>query len=536
MKIILAKTLTSLSLVGLGVGAGYLANTNNGAAAAAAAEPDAQVTFDERTLQNLGVVVGEATLSDFVEHRIVQAVIQDAPLNERPVAAPLAGVVQAIAAKPGAVVKSGAGVMTVVRDAIPRPQLALTGDVFKPVSERLHEAFSELRTATSEETIAKKELDRVRRINAESVGAPVVPKQTEIDLGYRIETAKQRIANVRSELEHHGLSTVEIDAVVAGGHMPRVRELWQRVLTVHGLWTAHVKELFAALPPSTRNLPWSIATLGELSASGVVDASLVAAVKDNAAIRTNFATVAGLLQQGQTVARLRWLADQGALASVFELRAPVDAAPDWDVVEVKVRPGQSVAAGQTVAVLHDARTMWLRVQPVGDEVPLVMAAMRDGSRLHARPLVAGVGPELTDVQRSSGLPAPRLSRGTSRSFVVRIPGQRVRTPVRDPGNCARGCATRSVSRGRFTSRCTSFPRTESARRVRIVSCSSRTESRSGRAGCGCSTRMTTPSSSRRTGLCSRRTRSSCVVRSSSESRCSRVRAVAVTATATRKRC
>ena len=89
LKSIVAMTLVSVILVGLGAGAGYLATGQSNAAKADDAGATAAVTFDKRTLQNLGIELGKATLSTFVEFREVQAVIQDAPLNFRPVAAPL---------------------------------------------------------------------------------------------------------------------------------------------------------------------------------------------------------------------------------------------------------------------------------------------------------------------------------------------------------------------------------------------------------------------------------------------------------------
>ena len=123
------------------------------------------------------------------------------------------------------------------------------------------------------------------------------------------------------------------------------------LVQVHGLWTKDVQAIHALLPAASRDLPWSIATLGELAAAGIVDAALVTAVKESSAMRSRFVEAAGLLSRGQTVRRVRQLADEGALESAFAVRAPRDAGPDWDVAEVLVRPGQAVAAGQTIAVM-----------------------------------------------------------------------------------------------------------------------------------------------------------------------------------------
>ena len=62
------------------------------------------------------------------------------------------------------------------------------------------------------------------------------------------------------------------------------------------------------------------------------------------------------------------------------------------------RVGQHVAAGEPVAVLHDARRMWLRLEPVGAELGAVTDAVERGAPIHAVPLIAGTGPELEDLR------------------------------------------------------------------------------------------------------------------------------------------
>ena len=63
-----------------------------------------------------------------------------------------------------------------------------------------------------------------------------------------------------------------------------------------------------------------------------------------------------------------------------------------------VRVGQSVDAGQSAALLHNAREMWLRVEPLGGEMSVVANALKAGTALAAVPLVAGSGPKLKNLK------------------------------------------------------------------------------------------------------------------------------------------
>lgn len=386
--------LFSVVLAGTGLGMGALIGKSFADAAQdGQAAPSGPPVFSQEALRNLGVEIGVAKLSSFTEYRVVQAVVQDAPLNQRTVTAPLAGTVEKLSVTPGSVVAAGAPVLSMIRDGIPRAQLQFTQDIFSPVSESLHTAFTELRVATRSLAVIDKELSRIDKINASVAQgqAPLISGGKKIQLGYDREKSLVRVTNARTELEHHGLSAAEIQRVESGGHPPRGRELWQRVLQVHGLWTDEVKRLHAALPAAIRDLPWTTVLLGELASTGLITKSLADAVVANSAVQTRFADCAGLLLQGETVARIVWLAQQGALESRFDIRTPLGV--EWDVTDIRVRAGQAVAKGEVLAILHDPRRMWLRILPVGDEIALTMEALRDGKKVAAVPLLGGSGPD-----------------------------------------------------------------------------------------------------------------------------------------------
>jgi len=393
----LGKIIFGLLLTAIGIGVGMVLSDPPAPDAHAEGEEEAgeaPAAIPPQTLKSMGVVVGPVVRKDFVRHRKVQAVVVDRPLNRRPLTAALGGIVTAIHVQTGQVVEAGALLLTMARDPIPRPRADLTADLLKPISEDVHEASSRLRLAVSEIEVTKAELERIRPF----VEARTIPGKTAIDLRYQLARSEQEAANTRMELHTHGLTDEEIAVVEAGGPPPQTRYLWKRSLERAGLWTETSEALWESLPPSQRDLPWCIAAVGELSATGLATPALVDFVKRSAAASEHFAEIAGLLLEGAPLATVRLLLEQGALESEVEVRAPRGDAPDWDVEQIAVRPGQRVDGGDELVRLYDARTMWLRLQPLGLEIGLVSRALEDGTLLQARPLVEDSGPDLDDVR------------------------------------------------------------------------------------------------------------------------------------------
>jgi biotin carboxyl carrier protein len=387
-------------LVVIGIASGWFAASQG---QSTAAEEDAHAgeaeSLSPQALKNLGVTVGPAETSTFVRHASVQAMVMDAPLNTRPVVAPLGGIVTAIHMEPGHVAAPGELLVSIARSPIPRPALALTADILTPVSENLHEAVSQLRTAVGQHAIAKMELERVQQFGRTEDGLPVVPTQKLIDLEYDLKRAEQARHNAERELERHGLSRDEIETVTAGGNPPSGQRLWKRALQQNALWGETEESILETLPDKDRTHPWSIAAIGELSAAGLATPALAAALRAKPHMTTHFVQVASLLLDGNSVEKCLLLAEAGALEPVMALKAPAGA-HDWDVAELAVRPGERVEAGDTVALLHDPRTMWLRLEPVGDEIADVARALETGAALKARPLVPGSGPALEGLKVS----------------------------------------------------------------------------------------------------------------------------------------
>lgn len=403
----LSLILLALVLAGIGMAGGWIAGTQSAGGGKAASVPheepghaDAAPKFSEQTLKNLRVTSGKVALGEFVRQRSVLAVIADPPTNTRPVHAPLGGIVTEVRAVQGTLVKAGEVLLVVARDAIARPELTLTADILTPVSENLHESVSKLRTAISHLKIARTELERVRAFTTTGTvdGLPVLPRKAEIDVRYEVDRSEQEVANSRNELERHGLSTEEITAVEKGTSPPGSQRLWKRALERNALWNEVTESMLQSLPETERELPWSVAAIGELAAAGLASAELLTAMKEVPQVSGRFVEVAGLLLQGHTVEHVRLLAESGALASSMLIKAPFGGAPDWDVAAVAVRAGQRVAAGESLVDLHDARTMWMRLEPVGEELGDVVRALEQRLPVTASPLIDNSGPALSDLR------------------------------------------------------------------------------------------------------------------------------------------
>ncbi|MHC4849069.1 MAG: efflux RND transporter periplasmic adaptor subunit, partial [Planctomycetota bacterium] len=218
-----------------------------------------------------------------------------------------------------------------------------------------------------------------------------IPRRELIALEYEVARTLQERENAEHELSWHGLSPVEIEAVRTGGTPPPSPQLWRRALKKNSLWGKVEDSIFDNLSAERQNLPWSVAVIGELSAAGLATSALAEAMRREPEVAEHFIEAASLILEGYSVAAVELLARTGALNPQMVLRAPEG---DWDVARINVRVGEKVGAGTTVAQLHDARSMWLRIEPVGEEVAFVAAALQRGIAVRGRPLVAGAGPIL----------------------------------------------------------------------------------------------------------------------------------------------
>jgi multidrug efflux pump subunit AcrA (membrane-fusion protein) len=388
-----------LTLIGL-VG-GWFAGQQGAAPAAEGGHSEAEHAaadkskeFDKRTLANIGVTIAPAQRTTFVRHRAVQAVIEDRPRNLHPLVSPLGGIIVEVKAEVGSAVDAGAPVLVLARDPIARPKPDLTASILKPISEEVHQGVSTLRAALGQLKIADANLARVAAARRDtSNGEFPILRRSEIEYQNERAGILLRVESARQELERHGLSADEIAAVEQGRKPPVNAKLWAHALEHNGLWPAAADAIRDALPTDLQDAPWATAAIGELAANGLATPALAAALTTAPEMKAHFGEVAGLLLEGTPLETISLIAAAGGLDASVVLRAPAGV-DYWDVQDVLVRPGQRVAAGEILARLHDARTLWLRLEPIGNEVGFVVRALRAGTALEARPLLPDSGPVL----------------------------------------------------------------------------------------------------------------------------------------------
>ena len=139
-----------------------------------------------------------------------------------------------------------------------------------------------------------------------------------------------------------------------------------------------------------------MAAVGELALQKLASSALIEWLAATPEAGEEFASIAGMLQEGATVAHVRDLFARGAFAAEVEVLVPVGA-EDWDVHDLMIRVGDMVAAGDALMTLVNPRQLQLVAQPTGGETAAVLAALQGSQLASAEPLVAGSGPELHDL-------------------------------------------------------------------------------------------------------------------------------------------
>ncbi len=357
-----------------------------------------------QTRQNLGITMAEANPRDFFRYKAIPATIVEAFTTSQPIFAPAGGTIMQILVEPGAVVSPGTTVVRILRDPLPRPVLAMTGDLIKPAGEQFHSAIADLRRALRGAEIFKSELERIKKFTETGTqdGLPILPKKNEIDLRYDLARADQELENSREKLRLHGLSDGQIGEIERGKfNLGPNEEIWMRALKRNGLWTEKSENLHAALHSSTE-AAWTIATIGELTGAGLLSPELIAWLKEDQRASSRFLEIAALLQQGTSIIQVKVLYAMNALEPVIELKAPsLKGIQDWDVHQISVKPFEKVEAGRKLFTLANPRQMWLRSEPVGGESPVILNALKQTLSVEAVPLVEGSGPVLKELKIQS---------------------------------------------------------------------------------------------------------------------------------------
>jgi len=360
---------------------------------AAAADPhDEELHFEPATLANLGVVEGALELTTATRSRALVATVVETASTRVPLRTPVDGVVVELLLAPGQMAPVGEPIARIVRSPIPLPVLARTAHFVHPEHGEIHASIRNLREARAEADLAGREKRRIEGFVAGSGEAQVVPGQRLIDLQAAIEKARVRVAAATHELERHGFSEAQIEAVAEGHEVSLFdADHARRALAHAGMFGASADSLRDALPEGVRNLPLAVGAIAELEANGQSSPELTRWLASAPATGARFLEIASLLLSGSGLADVKRTAALGALEPEFVLRAP-EGAPDWDVEDLQVQVGTHVAAGQPIAHLRDPRRLRLRIDPLGSELGLLRRAMADGVTLRALPLVTDTGP------------------------------------------------------------------------------------------------------------------------------------------------
>ncbi|MCC7140169.1 MAG: hypothetical protein IT460_17240 [Planctomycetes bacterium] len=299
--------------------------------------------------------------------------------------------------RPGQVVTAGEPIVDLARDAYPRPNLALTDAVLRPLNEEFHRAITDLRNAAQALAISREELARIRAAVSGAGSAGLLPGRREIELANDERRALASLESARADARIHGLSDEDVARIESGGALAYTSPPVRAVLQRNRLWGPEGDAILDALPEADRDNPYVLAVVGELVASRRLSPALVNAVRTRPALANAFLDVAGLIQAGATAESLAWLAEAGALDPIVVVRCPPDL-PDADVDSVAVRPGQRVEAGSALLTLADEREMRLVVAPAGEDIAAIEESYRRQEPLVAEPLVVRSGPRLGDVR------------------------------------------------------------------------------------------------------------------------------------------
>ena len=402
MKQVLFISILSLICASLGIAGGWFAGLEKGKSIVAQQEEGhedhEQPAISKTALENMGIVVRPAEISSFSKYVEIPAVVEELVTTSQPVFAPVSGHIEKIFVKEHELVKKKQVVVSLIRDAIARIDLTLTENILKPATEEFHELLARFRRGVKNLEILEKELQRIQQYSKSEItdAYPILPKKRIIELNYEITRAKQEIAITREELMRHGLSESQIEAGKIG-RLPRIdAQIWNKTLKYHGLWPPVAEKLYRVLPEDIQKLHWTMATISELAAAGLIKRELYTWLKNDRDVGKHFLEIGGLLQRGNSLQKVRHLYELNAFHSIVEVEAS-DNAADWDVEEILVKVHQGVEEGQHLLTLRNPQSLYLVVRPEGGERKLILNALQEKIKVQAHSLLGGEGPSFDNL-------------------------------------------------------------------------------------------------------------------------------------------
>ena len=350
-----------------------------------------------QALENMGVVVQAAKMSDYTITSPVTASVIEDPLNEQVIYAPFAGRIQSINLKTGQEVKSGDLLITIIRAPIKRPELSLVQGILTPASEEYHNSISTLHSTVKSIELLNAEFNRLQQFKNDSNGLSLVPQKEIIDLQYSIANAQQELNNNRSKLKFHGLTDKEVKQIEQGKNLMRTPNLWLNALRQNNIWNNQSSKLLAALAPDIQKNRWVIASIGELSAEELITPELIKYFTNTPDSSRHFLDMTSMLQSGRTLTDIANLNQLGAFERIIEVKTPYTNA-DLEMVHVTI--GQTVESGEKLLTLTKPDQMLLEARAYGSEIAILNDAIRNQFKIAASPLIQGSAIELQGLQIS----------------------------------------------------------------------------------------------------------------------------------------
>lgn len=354
--------------------------------------------FSEESLQNMGITMSEVQQTTFVKNYSIPATTTSITANVQPVFSPVRGYVKEVKVTFGAMVKSGAPLVTIIRDPLPRVSLTLTENIIKPAAEDVHDTIGSYRRAIKNVEIIQMELDRIKQYtqNTGNDNFSVVSKKTLIDAQYELERAKQELSIAKDELMRHGLSIEQIEGIKKGELPDLDIKIWYLPLKRNGLWPSIAENIYKILPEHIQKTHWTVATIGELVAAGLLNSEFLKWLQKEPKAGEYFLEMGGLLQNGNTLEKIKSLYAMHAFDPVVVVKAPF-LAEDWDCNEIQAKVGALVEAGTSLLTLENLHELHLLVEPIGSEKNIVLKALPQELSMEASPLIPGVGTHLENL-------------------------------------------------------------------------------------------------------------------------------------------
>ncbi|WP_372365390.1 hypothetical protein [Candidatus Uabimicrobium sp. HlEnr_7] len=402
MKKILSTTLLSLLCASIGLAGGWFVGMGKSQSFESEKHNDhtdhnVVPSLSEKALKNMGIVVREVNLTSFSKYESIPAIVEELPSTEQPIFAPISGRISRIFIREQQMVSQKQTLFSLVRSKLPRAELNLTQDILQSATKEFHESFIEFRRIIKSIEILEKERSRLQQYsNSKNNKYPLIPKKKLIEIQYEIDRAKNEENIIIENLLRHGISRQQIESGKSGEFPHFNVKVWKQALEHHGLWNSLAENLYSMLPKKLQSIHWTMATTGELVASGFIHKNLIRWFDKNPAATKHFLEIGGLLQHGYTLDKIDYLYKHNIFVNQVKIITP-KFAKDWDVYKVLVKKQQLVSEGERLAILKNNRQMYLVIKPQGSERITILDAVEKKLTLVGHPLLEGEGPKLDNL-------------------------------------------------------------------------------------------------------------------------------------------